>query len=117
MPIFTENDFTIGPRFLEELPVSLGTALKTRFGFSRNLAAGPSIDRLVALNLLEGTINPDVADLGRTFSRVEDVAEFQASLTHITVHEANEQGKPFGLQFTHDTTQEAVDEIIRRKRL
>ena len=114
MPVFTENDFTPGPRFLEELPVSLSQALRARFASSRLRASGPEIMRKSELNLLEGKIDPLQIDPNLTFSINRDVLEFQEQLHPISAQEANRQGKPFGLQFERPTTQEAVDEVIRR---
>lgn len=112
MPIFTENDFTTGPRFLDELPVDLSTTLRTRYGFSRHLSAGSGLMRMIELEELERIETPEPRPIGRgRISEPETVIR-----TPISVDEANLQGEPFGLQFEHDTTQEALDEIIRRKR-
>lgn len=111
MPIFTENSFTTGPRFLEELPVDLGTAIKTRFSFSRRLSAGQEIEAMAELNFLE-------AERARGLPRDGNIYRAYPVEIHtpISVEEANLQGEPFGLQFAEATTQEAVDELIKRRK-
>jgi len=138
MPIFTELNREIPGRVLEDFPSSLNQSLEARFQRSFSLAPTSSALRLAELETAKGgrererifgfigaalfpiTSQFGVGALSNFFfgKRIARATEpDREPADFITPGEANEIGKPLGLNFKRIITRDAFDIIVNRKRL
>ncbi|KKN24640.1 hypothetical protein LCGC14_0892820 [marine sediment metagenome] len=118
MPISITTSEEAPPRFLDQLPVSRLTRRRAQVLASFDFGPVTEIKESIRKINAQG-FDPSFENVVPAEYRIE-VQRFQRELERtadfLTVEEANIQGKPFGLQYEHPLTQEALDLDIEDKK-